>query len=544
VGLLVVLGLQLSFPSNSVLPFARLNGESVSRQSADKIRTKLQAEYASLPVTVKIAGKQYKTTTTEVGLVPDSAKVIAQLTTYHTWQRLIPFSLPILGLTKNQAVPVQFDDAKFSNYTKVLTLNCAVAPIPVGIMLTGSKVSLAPGKNGQACSEVSIRQAFATIALDKAGTIVRVTPLAVEPAKIEADVTNALAQGQRLVDCNITLRMGSSETSVSKADIAAWLELQKDASTGEVGISVDSAQVQSYLEKAQKAIYIAPGTTRITVVNGVETGRVVGGAGRGINLTATAEALRAQLLQGDGTVQATVIELPANLSYDTPYSNDQAGLQKLLDDLAKTKGNYSIAVHSLASDVTASVNGEQHYHPASTYKMYVGWAIIQQVTAGKLSWNDAAVNGKNVGSCLDTMIINSDNDCGEWLAEKIGWKNLNTMLKGIGLSCTNLLTAWYSCANDETLFLYKLQTGQLLDTSQMNVLLNPMKQQVYRQGIPAGVNVPVADKVGFLYAMLHDSAIVYSPHGTYVLTIMTDGSSWSQIADAAWQIDAQLSRMN
>jgi beta-lactamase class A len=65
-----------------------------------------------------------------------------------------------------------------------------------------------------------------------------------------------------------------------------------------------------------------------------------------------------------------------------------------------------------------------------------------------------------------------------------------------------------------------------------------MKGNVYRKGIPAGVNGTVADKVGFLDALLHDAAIVYGPHGTYVLAIMTDGSSWATIADLAGQIDA------
>jgi hypothetical protein len=41
----------------------------------------------------------------------------------------------------------------------------------------------------------------------------------------------------------------------------------------------------------------------------------------------------------------------------------------------------------------------------------------------------------------------------------------------------------------------------------------------------------VADKVGFMDGLLHDAAIVYGPNGTYVLAVMTDGSSWATIAD-------------
>ena len=69
-----------------------------------------------------------------------------------------------------------------------------------------------------------------------------------------------------------------------------------------------------------------------------------------------------------------------------------------------------------------------------------------------------------------------------------------------------------------------------------------MKANVYRQGIPAGANGQVADKVGFMDNLLHDAAIVYSPNGTYVLAVMTEGSSWATIADLARQIDSLRAR--
>ena len=65
-----------------------------------------------------------------------------------------------------------------------------------------------------------------------------------------------------------------------------------------------------------------------------------------------------------------------------------------------------------------------------------------------------------------------------------------------------------------------------------------MKRNVYRQGIPAGASGTVADKVGFLNGLLHDAAIVYSPKGTYVLVILTNGSSWANIAELTKKIEA------
>jgi beta-lactamase class A len=69
-------------------------------------------------------------------------------------------------------------------------------------------------------------------------------------------------------------------------------------------------------------------------------------------------------------------------------------------------------------------------------------------------------------------------------------------------------------------------------------MLGAMKRNIYRQGVPAGASGQVADKVGFLWGLLHDSAIVYSPSGTYVLVVLTDGSSWRAIADLTREIEA------
>jgi hypothetical protein len=70
------------------------------------------------------------------------------------------------------------------------------------------------------------------------------------------------------------------------------------------------------------------------------------------------------------------------------------------------------------------------------------------------------------------------------------------------------------------------------------MLLEKMSRQLYRYGIPTGVNATrVEDKVGFLWDYIHDAAIVHKPQGTYILVIMTKGYSYGYIANVARQID-------
>jgi beta-lactamase class A len=64
-----------------------------------------------------------------------------------------------------------------------------------------------------------------------------------------------------------------------------------------------------------------------------------------------------------------------------------------------------------------------------------------------------------------------------------------------------------------------------------------MKNQRYREGIPAGSDFTVADKVGFLDGYLTDGAIVYAGDRPYVLVVFTYGESWSLIANITRQIE-------
>jgi beta-lactamase class A len=138
------------------------------------------------------------------------------------------------------------------------------------------------------------------------------------------------------------------------------------------------------------------------------------------------------------------------------------------------------------------------------------------------------------------MIEVSDNECAVALLKKVNAKNLTKEAHAIGAVNTSFLVPFNikSTAEDESLLLALLETGQILSKqSSRDVWITAMKNNIYRRGIPKGVTpAVVANKVGFLDAWLHDASIVYSPKGTYVLTIMTENASWSNIAELASQI--------
>lgn len=212
-------------------------------------------------------------------------------------------------------------------------------------------------------------------------------------------------------------------------------------------------------------------------------------------------------------------------------------LQTLLDTVAAAKGDYAIAVVDPAGR-SASVNGGKDYIAASTYKLFIAYGMFQAVNSGSLSWSDEVLGDQTTETCFELMIVRSDNNCPEAFGNLIGWQKINDMMRTLGLHGTQV--KWHdnhTTANDLALFLTKLQAGTLLDGADSQKLLGYMQQQIYRQGIPAGTGVAVADKVGFLDAYIHDAGIVYGAKGPYVLVIMSNNSSWSQLADVAKQVD-------
>ena len=157
---------------------------------------------------------------------------------------------------------------------------------------------------------------------------------------------------------------------------------------------------------------------------------------------------------------------------------------------------------------------------------------MKQIDSGKRDW------ASNM-ACFNKMISHSDNACAESFLGSIGLKNVTADIQAIGLANSTFMKEGgpYTTANDLTLLLGMIATRQNFSSENQQRLISAMTGNVFRKGIPAGVGGKVANKVGFMNGLLHDAAIVYGSSGTYVLAIMTDGSSWEIIADLAKNID-------
>ena len=233
-----------------------------------------------------------------------------------------------------------------------------------------------------------------------------------------------------------------------------------------------------------------------------------------------------------------------------PAAQNFIDIQPVLDAWGKShpKQQWGVVVKSLdGPSFAASYQADRQFELASIYKLYLVVPLFQKVPLEKQSTTYVTVAGKKVSiaDCLDRMIRNSDNACGEAIGSYVGWTKSTKLLKQMGFTHTSIVRntggILVSTPSDTVQLLEQLH-GSLLPAAAREKVLSIMSQQRYRLGVPAGCpDCQVADKVGWLATATNDAAIVKYSGGTYVLSIYSNNNSnFPAIADLTRQIHAAI----
>jgi beta-lactamase class A len=539
----LILLFQLLYPSGKILPFVRAGGQSVGGKSITSAQKQIDGQFKHASVTVDMQSHKVTSSLSEAGIDIESATTAKAAAHYPLVQRIIPFSSLFIMTTRNEPLQVSYDDDRLVYFAKQASKSGYVAAVNATITIKNDKVELVPAKPSHSYDYKNIIDALRSTSLtDKSE--VKIKPITKAAARSDDGVKQLLKDAQRAVDTPLVLKIDNDKNIVPKDTIASWLDFPEDPKTMKLTLSVKPDEVKKYLNTIQKKVYKAPGITKIHVLDGKEIGRETGAPGQGIDMAKTTSLIGDILRDGkDATVSIPVVQLAAAESYDRQYSHTSEGLAVMLQDIAGSKG-YGVSVASGSGDLAGSSNGSKQFEAASTYKLYVAYSVFKQMQAGFMHWTDQ-INGKSAEQCFDDMIVKSDNPCAKAFAEKIGWQTVQNHMNELGLQNTRLNgQPLLTSANDLTLYLRKLNDGSLLPAGDQTRLIDAMKRQIYRSGIPAGSGgASVADKVGFLDNVTHDAGIVYSAKGPYVITIMTgSGSGWKSIADITAQINTFMTR--
>lgn len=534
IGLLIVV--QLAYPGDRLLPLTRIDGQQVGWLTKSQAIDRLNASYRDHALAIYL-GKNTKPfsapTLAKADVVVNNTERIQKMN-YPWYLRLVPTSL--LWAPQHQGdTPAPTFGAKFEQFVdKTIMGECQKAPVNASLKPEGDKLAVVPASPGGECQREDV---LATLKKVRP-TLTTPTTAKVAQKDIPPTITDATAQDlakqvNDRVAKGVPLQVGDQTITVSASDALSWLDVSTN--DDKLALSVNPDKASKYLgETIAPKVAVKPGISYITTVDFTETSRVNGAAGQTLDLGATAASISAVINGKAEVAQVATKPIAPTEQYTRSYSPTDAGLSALLANYAKDhSGTYGISLIEMdGKKRRANYNGDKQFVTASTYKLLVAYSLLKRIDAGTKDWDSNA-------ACFNKMISLSDNPCSEAFLNDLGLTHVTKDVNAIGLTNSNFTKSGgpFTTANDLALLLGMLQSGQNFSSLNRTRLINAMTANVYRKGIPAGASGTVADKVGFMDDLLHDAAIVYSPSGTYVLVVMTQGSSWSTIADLAKQID-------
>lgn len=546
--LVFIITVQILYPSNRLAFFTEIDGINLSGWQKDDAIKQLNSSYADkvVPVYFGKADKVYiSPKPAAIGLtINNTARV--NVIDYPWYLRIVPTSILWLHLINEAKTLPDYerDDAVLVAFiAKELGSSCDVKPQDASLKVTGEKFEVVPSAMGGSCDVKVLYQMLADTK-PQLQTENRVTiPVKEILPSISDEVARQFGDALReKVGTGVILETNGLPQTISSADLFSWIDFT--AANGQLSYVFNPDRALAYLDKEiAPKVAVDAGVTTVSTYDFIETGRVNGASGKRLDIDATLGSLKSFLDGVDNQAVAVTAPVAPRITYTRSYSATDVGISALMQQYAETHtGVYGISLIELSGqNRRASYNETKSFVAASTYKLFVAYSALKRVEDGTWNWSDQIIGSRDLSTCLDDMIVRSDNICAEALLDKIGYKNVHNEAHAIGCMDTsfvggnNILTT----SADLSLFLAQLQTGQILNQqSSRDRLIDAMKRNIFRQGIPTGIGGLVADKVGFLFGFLHDASIVYGADDTYVLVIMTDGSSWATIADFASQIEA------
>ena len=198
-----------------------------------------------------------------------------------------------------------------------------------------------------------------------------------------------------------------------------------------------------------------------------------------------------------------------------------------------------------------TTNESRTFTSASLYKLFLTYAILDQVDAGVLSLQDQMADGATIDDYLTSTITVSANEPAKELAHLIGWENIETFIHEQGFVSTSFnpyleYDGIYYNGDLETtpaevaFLLERLLEGELLSESSTKYFLGLLgnQQLVYALNTGLSSDVTFAHKTGLLDDVSHDAGILSMDGQNYIVAVLTDG--WLNATDDATPVFEEI----
>lgn len=535
-----ILAIQLLYPLDWAVPFARIGDSRVGFQAHDELAKQFGEKFSKTNVRLRANNKVVEYPLKTTGAELNTEKLIEDISEYPFWQRFIPLSL-LWQVPHVKYADVYYTDQilkRFSDQqSKKLTFPATNARLAIkdGILVATPEVA------GSEVIATEVHKAIGRASVPLGVTSeIKIHAKRVVATRTMSEFSEIQAQAARALSRTVTIVAQDKPFTPTKGDIASWLILDTNQA-GKPSLRMDSQKVNEYIKGINQQAGEAAGQTDIRIVNGREVGRTAGKVGRSVDEMALIAELNHYILENKGTatITAKFIEVQPSVIYNSKYTATHEGLQAYVNDQGRTK-NVHIDIRQLSgAGWAASTRANESIPSASTYKLFVSLMLFDKMKKGETSWGDSMLD-TTVSTCFDRMTIASTNPCAEkWLAQW-GRSNINSFIYNHGFSTGTTFTstvANHTTAADLTKFMIGLNDGSLVQEPYRSRLIHSLSVHPYGYGIPTGSSGKVYDKVGFLWDYVHDTAIVKHPRGTYAMTVMTKGQSYAAIASITREVE-------
>ncbi len=279
-------------------------------------------------------------------------------------------------------------------------------------------------------------------------------------------------------------------------------------------------------------------------------------------ITTLVVSLYCLFFRGTPEEQAEVTEEEVSMEVETTEEEPEVPaveLQEVIDSWAESVGgNRSVLIYDLDRDeVAAEYNISEDYGTASLYKLFVVYEGYRRVQSGE--WDEeemVGATGQTILKCLDLAIRESNSACAEALWAKIGYAELDEIIREEFQITNSDISHLTSNAEDilkmmQIFYEHKeIVDENLVATIKDSFLNQPETTYDWRQGLPSGFSkADVYNKVGWEYNadggywnIYHDAAIVEFPEvdRSFIVVVMTNKVDFEDIADLGRRVEEQI----
>ena len=250
--------------------------------------------------------------------------------------------------------------------------------------------------------------------------------------------------------------------------------------------------------------------------------------------------------------ETSIAEANAILQSSTILSASGEDLAADLDELNATyPDQLGFVLINEQTGEAITTNESRIFTSASLYKLFLTYAILEQVDTGLLSLQDQMADGATIDDYLTSTITVSANEPAKELAHLIGWENIETFIHEQGFVSTSFNPylesdgVYYNgdleTTPAEVAFLLEcLLDGELLSEASTKYFLGLLgnQQLVYALNTGLSSDVTFAHKTGLLDDVSHDAGILSMDGQNYIVAVLTDG--WLNATDDATPVFEEI----